>query len=135
VFLRRFEGGFVGGMGPVLEGMGMTRAELEAAMRTTGEIRAVVVDGEDAGSIWLELRDRTLHLHALLLEPAFRGRGVGGRVLAMVEEEFRGRADELELGVEHGNAAAEHLYESTGFTEVASPHSELGFRVLRRRLG
>lgn len=133
-FLRRFEQSFSGGMAAVLAGMGMTRAELEEAMRATGEIRAVVVDGDDAGSIWLELRDRTLHLHALLLDPAFRGRGVGTRVLGMIEDEYRGRADELELGVERGNAVAERLYESTGFTEVESPHAELGFRVLRRRL-
>jgi ribosomal protein S18 acetylase RimI-like enzyme len=133
-FLRCFEQSFSGGMEAVLAGMGMTRAELEVAMRATGEIRAVVVDGDDAGSIWLELRGRTLHLHALLLDPAFRGRGVGTRVLGMIEDEYRGRADELELGVERGNAVAERLYESTGFTEVESPHAELGFRVLRRRL-
>ena len=122
-------------MDPVLAGMGMTREELEQAMRATGEIRTVDVGGEDAGSVWLELRDRTLHLHALLLAPAFRGRGVGRRVLELVEDEYRGRADELELGVQRGNEAAEHLYEATGFTEVESPHGELGFRVLRRRLG
>ncbi|HXR12337.1 MAG TPA: GNAT family N-acetyltransferase [Gaiellaceae bacterium] len=133
-FLRRFEESFAGGMEAVLAAMGMARDELEEAMRATGEIRAVVVDGEDAGSIWLELRDRTLHLHALLLDLAFRERGIGTRVLGMIEDEYRGRADELELGVQRGNDAAEHLYEATGFSEVESPHAELGFRVLRRRL-
>jgi len=134
-FLRRFEESFAGGMEPVLEATGMTRAELEEAMRTTGEIRAVAVDGEDAGSVWLELRGRTLHLHALLLDSAFRGRGVGRTVLEQLGDEFRDRADELELGVEQGNTAAERLYEETGFVEVESPHAGLGFRVLRRSLG
>ncbi|HKB93680.1 MAG TPA: hypothetical protein VKC62_05550 [Gaiellaceae bacterium] len=50
------------------------------------------------------------------------------------EDEFRGRADEIELGVQRGNDAAEHLYEANGLTEVESPHGELGFRTLRRRL-
>lgn len=134
-FLQRFEGSFIGGMESVLEAMGIDRAELEQTMRETGEIRTVLVDGEDVGSIWLELRGRTLHLHALVLEPAARGSGVGGRVLALLEQEFRGRADELELGVQRGNEPARRLYEKTGFTEVESPHAELGFEILRRRLG
>ncbi|HXY80568.1 MAG TPA: GNAT family N-acetyltransferase [Gaiellaceae bacterium] len=133
-FLERFEGSFVGGMDPVLEAMGVGRAELEQTMRETGEIRTVLVNGEDVGSVWLELRGRTLHLHALVLEPSARGSGVGGRVLARLEQEFRGRADELELGVQRENEAARRLYEKTGFTEVESKHAELGFQVLRRRL-
>ena len=134
-FLHRFEGSFIGGMEPVLEALGVGRAELEQTMRETGEIRSVLLDGEDVGSVWLELRGRTLHLHALVLEPAARGSGVGGRVLAQLEREYRGRADELELGVQRGNEAARRLYEKTGFSEVESPHAELGFQVLRRRLG
>jgi ribosomal protein S18 acetylase RimI-like enzyme len=134
-FLQRFEDSFIGGMEPVLAAMGVDRAGLEQAMRETGEIRSVLVDGEEAGSIWLELRGRVLHLHALVLDPAVRGRGVGGRVLALLEQEFRGRADELELGVQRGNEPARRLYEKAGFTEVESPHDELGFAVLRRGLG
>jgi ribosomal protein S18 acetylase RimI-like enzyme len=133
-FLRRFASSFVGGMEPVLEAAGLDPAELDRAARETGEIRTVLLGGEDVGSVWLELRGRILHLHALVLEPEARGRGVGGRVLALLEEEFRGRADELELGVQRENEAARRLYEKTGFTEVESRHAELGFQVLRRRL-
>ena len=115
-FLRRFESGF------------------EQTMRETGEIRTVLLGGEDVGSVWIELRRRTLHLHALVLEPAARGSGVGGRVLAQLEREYRGRADELELGVQRGNEAARRLYEKSGPTEVESPHAALGFQVLRRAL-
>ena len=50
------------------------------------------------------------------------------------DDEFRGRADEIERGVQRGNDAAEHLYEATGLTEVESLHGELGLRTLRRRL-
>ena len=134
-FLRRFEDSFIGGMEPVLEALGVDRAELERTMRETGEIRTVLVDEEDVGSVWLELRGRILHLHALVLEPAARGSGVGGRVLAQLEQEFSERADELELGVQRENEAARRLYEKTGFVEVDSPHAELGFEILRRRLG
>lgn len=135
VFLRRFESGFVGGLDAVLAGMGTTRAELEEAMRTTGEIRTIAVSGEDAGSVWLELRGRVLHLHALLLDPAFRGLGIGRDVLGALEGEFAGCADEIELAVQRGNEPAERLYEGTGFHDVETRHAALGFRVLRRPLG
>jgi ribosomal protein S18 acetylase RimI-like enzyme len=132
-FLRRFEDSFLGAMEPVLEGMGTSRTELEQTIRDTGEIRVVLVDGEDAGSLWIELRERTLHVHALLLDPAFRRRGIGSRVLSLLEDEYLGRADELELGVQEGNEPAERLYEKAGFVEVGA-RPELGFRVLRRAL-
>ena len=121
-------------MDGVLEDLGISRAELEAAMRESGDIRAIVVDGEDAGSAWLELRGACVHVHALLLDPAFRGRGIGRHALDLVAEEFRGRADEIELAVERGNEPAERMYESAGFADVESPHAQLGFRVLRRRI-
>jgi len=133
-FRRRFEAAFLGDMDAALEGLGVSRAELEAAMKETGDIRSIDVGGEDAGSAWLELRGSCVHVHALLLDPAFRGRGIGRRALDLVAEEFRGRADEIELAVERGNAPAERLYESAGFVEVESPHGDLGFRVLRRRI-
>ena len=130
-FLRRFEDSFLGGIEPVLEGVGLSRDELVETMRETGDVLAVVVDGEEAGSLWLELRERTLHLHALLLDEVWRGRGVGRAVLDLLDEQFAGLADELELGVQEGNEPAERLYEGTGFREV-SAQPELGFRVLRR---
>ena len=52
-FLRRFEDSFLGGIEPVLEGLGLSRDELVETMRETGDILAVVVDGQEAGSVWL----------------------------------------------------------------------------------
>ena len=43
------------------------------------ELRQVDDDGSVAGYVWIEVRERTLHVHALLLEEEFRGRGLGGR--------------------------------------------------------
>ena len=132
-FLRRFEASFIGGMEPVLVAMGLTKATLEEHMRSTGRVRAVGVDGEVAGSIWTELRGRTLHLHALLLDEAYRGRGIGARVLSLLEDEVAGEADDVELGVQEANVAARRLYEKTGFREVGT-RPEIGFRILRKAL-
>ena len=111
--------------------LGLTADEVARLPHEVGELREVEESGEVAGYVWIELRERPLHVHALLLEPQFRGRGVGGRVLAGLEQEFRGRIDEIELGVEPGNAVALHLYERAGFERVGE---RLGFLIMRKRL-
>jgi GNAT superfamily N-acetyltransferase len=116
-FRERFEVSFIGGMEPVLATMGMTRSQLEERMRSVGRVRIVEVDGSEAGSAWTELTGRTLHLRALLLDEAFRGRGVGAAVLSLQES----------------NEQARRLYEKAGFHEQ-SARPEPGFRVLRKPL-
>ena len=111
--------------------LGLTAEEVARLPYEVGELREVEDGGEVGGYVWIELRDRTLHVHALLLEPQFRGRGIGGRVLAGLEEEFRGRIDEMELGVEPGNAPALNLYERDGFERVGE---RLGFLIMRKRV-
>jgi ribosomal protein S18 acetylase RimI-like enzyme len=111
--------------------LGLTPERVAELPREVGEVRTVEEDGSKAGYVWLELRERTLHVHALLLEEQFRGRGIGSRILAGLEDEFRGRVDEIELGVEPGNAAAMRLYERTGFERVGE---RLGFLIMRKRL-
>jgi ribosomal protein S18 acetylase RimI-like enzyme len=111
--------------------LGLTADEVARLPYEVGELREVEEDGATAGYVWLELRGRTLHVHALLLEPRFRGRGIGGRLFSELEEEFRGRIDQLELGVEPGNAPALRLYEHAGFERAGE---RLGFLILRKRL-
>jgi len=112
--------------------LGLTAEEVARLPHEVGELRTVEDEGATAGYVWIELRERTLHVHALLLEPQFRGRGIGSRVLAGLEDEFRGRIDEIELGVEPGNVPAVRLYERAGFEAVGA---RLGFRIMRKRLG
>jgi len=111
--------------------LGLTADEVARLPYEVGELREVEEDGEVAGYVWIELRGRMLHVHALLLEPRFRGRGIGGRVLRELEAEFGNRADEVELGVEQGNEPAQRLYERSGFEPVGE---RLGFLILRKRL-
>ena len=111
--------------------LGLTAEDVARLPHEVGELREVEEDGAVAGYAWIELRERTLHVHALLLEPEYRGRGIGGRVLRELEEEFRGRADEIELGVESGNEPARRLYERAGFERVGE---RLGFLILRKRI-
>jgi ribosomal protein S18 acetylase RimI-like enzyme len=111
--------------------LGLTLERVAELPREVGELRTVEEDGATAGYVWLELRERTLHVHALLLEPGFRGRGIGGRVLSELEDEFRERIDDVELGVEPGNTPALHLYERAGFEPMGE---RLGFLIMRKPL-
>jgi ribosomal protein S18 acetylase RimI-like enzyme len=109
--------------------LGLSREEYERLPHEVGELRQVEVGGAVAGFVWLEIRARELHLHALLLLPAFRGRGLGRRVLAALAERYDDEVDAFELGVEPGNAAARRLYEQGGFSYTDERE---GFLIMRR---
>lgn len=109
--------------------MGIRPEEVAALPRSVGELRQVEEDGRVAGYVWLELRERTLHVHALLLEPQSRGHGLGGRVLESLETELAGRIDEIELGVLPDNARALSVYQRAGFERV---DERLGFFIMRK---
>ena len=109
--------------------LGFTPEEAARLPHEVGELRQVDEDGRAAGFVWLEVRERTLHVHALLLEEEFRGHGLGGRVLAELEDELRGRIDEVELGVLPDNERALSLYEKAGFERVGE---RLGFLIMRK---
>jgi ribosomal protein S18 acetylase RimI-like enzyme len=111
--------------------LGLTRQEAAELPLQIGELRQVIEEGEVAGYVWIELRERTLHVHALLLEPEFRGQGLGARVLADLEDEFCDRIDEVELGVLPRNDRAIALYEHSGFERV---DDRLGFLIMRKAL-
>ena len=115
----------------IYDELGLT-TELAAKLpRTVGELRQIEEDGHVAGYVWLEHRERTLHIHALLLEEAFPGRGLGARVLAELENEFCSRIDDVELGVLPENRRAVALYERSGFQPI---DERLGFLIMRKQL-
>jgi ribosomal protein S18 acetylase RimI-like enzyme len=111
--------------------LGLTPEEAARLPREVGELRQLELDGPVVGYVWIELRERTLHVHALLLEPEYRGVGLGARVLAALEDEFGDRAGEVELGVLPDNDPALALYEKAGFDRVGE---RLGFLIMRKRL-
>jgi ribosomal protein S18 acetylase RimI-like enzyme len=109
--------------------LGLSKEQYERLPHEVGELQQVEVGDAVAGFVWLEIRARELHLHALLLVPAFRGRGVGRRVLAALADRYDGEVDVFELGVEPGNLAARRLYEHGGFSYADERD---GFLIMRR---
>lgn len=58
------------------------------------------------------------YLASIAVAGAARGRGVGGRLLAFVEDRFRPEARHFFLCVSSFNAGARRLYERSGYEEV-----------------
>ena len=112
------------------EHMGITKEDFIRLYRSTGEVRSVNQDDQLAGFVWIEHRDRELHIHGIILLCEWRGRGIGTRVLDLLEEEFGGRADCIELGVQTSNESALRFYERVGFAPIDA-ESPPGFAVLR----
>jgi len=113
--------------------LGMSREELEAAYQEIGEVRTVREGDVSVGTVWVELRDRELHIHGIVVDAEQRGRGIGTAILRGLESEFAGRIDVMELGVRLSNQEARRLYAREGFRD-ACVSTAPGFVVLRKRL-
>jgi ribosomal protein S18 acetylase RimI-like enzyme len=77
----------------------------------------VVVAGERAGRLYVDRRPGELRVIDISLLPAFRGRGLGGAILAGLQEEAAAAGRIVSLQVELSNPAA-RLYERLGFELV-----------------
>ncbi len=113
--------------------LGMTRDQFAEIYRTTGETRVVLDDGCAVGALWIEERGRQLHIHAIILRPEARGRGIGTRIIQSLTNEFSPRVDEIELGVQDSNAGAIRFYRRVGFRDVPV-ETMPGFTILRLAL-
>lgn len=98
---------------------GGIRARWVDSERGRREMLVAEHDGGIAGSVSLNVRKHApgyLHLFALDVSPALRGRGIGTALVAAVEEEARRRGLRgvcLDVGVE--NHGARRLYERLGY--------------------
>jgi ribosomal protein S18 acetylase RimI-like enzyme len=113
--------------------MGLTWPEFERLYESRGEVRTIRVEGAVAGYYWIERRGRELHLHAIIVLPKHRGRGIGGAALRGLEREFAGWVDVIERGVEQGNTGARSLYVREGFV-VEEVRPDLGFEIMRKHV-
>lgn len=116
-----------------MEMMHMSWEEFAALFQSQGKVMCICEDEKPAGFYWIEVRDRTLHLHALILLPEYRSRGIGSWVMKDLETQHREQVDEIELGVHDSNLRAKSLYERCGF-ETVRTLPELGFYIMRKKL-
>jgi ribosomal protein S18 acetylase RimI-like enzyme len=77
----------------------------------------IVVDGEDAGRLYVARLPGDIRVVDIAILPAFRGRGVGEKLLSDVLAEARAAGGKVTIHVEHQNRAR-HLYDRLGFVVV-----------------
>jgi len=76
----------------------------------------VEVDGEFAGYFQLDLKPGDIYLRMLVLEPAFRSKGLGARLLADLRRMSVQSRRRLSLRVFRVNGEAKRFYEREGWT-------------------
>lgn len=132
-FLQMFRENAESYIDDVLDLMDMDWGQFVQIFRTLGRIDCVYDDDECAGFYWTEKRDRTLHLHALILKDEFQGKGIGSQVLDKLLEDCVGEIDSIELGVHHSNRKAKELYEKFGFRTIQTLN-DLDFSIMQKNI-
>ena len=100
----------------------MERSFQDAADPLEPLLRGILieVDGQPAGYIYItqcysaEVGGRCVFLEEIYLMPAFRGRGLGGEILAWIERQYP-TARRFRLEVNDINRSAIRLYEKSGY--------------------
>ena len=118
-------------VGAVMEFLELDWQEFARLFGTVGEVRAIECDRRLAGFIWIEKRKRDLHVHGIILQPEYRGKGLGGRIFDDLAAEFRDDVDAFELGVRTSNDGAIRFYERRGF-RLHRTIEDVGFRIYRK---
>jgi len=92
----------------------------------------IIVDGRAIGRIYIDRGEKTISLIDISLLPAYRGRGIGTRLLRDLQREAAERNRQLRLHVDVGNRAG-RLYQRLGFEAVgeAGVYQEMEWRPVR----
>ncbi len=85
------------------------------------EFRIVVVDGSDAGRLYIHRRSDEIRIMDIALLPRFRRLGVGTRLLRDVMAEGAAARRRVTIHVETFNPAL-RLYQRLGFVEIGKTH-------------
>ena len=89
-------------------------------------------EGRAIGRLTLDRTTPDLYLVEISLLPEWRGRGVGGALIGLLQAEVRsGRAARIVLNVEGANSGAQRLYQRLGFAKSppTSPYPGLSIEM------
>ncbi len=93
-----------------------------AAQVAAGQVHVMVEDARILGYVVFESRDDHLHLENVAVDPALKGQGIGGALIAFVEAEAR-----------RAGLVAVELYTNRMMHENLAMYPALGYRETGRR--
>lgn len=82
-------------------------------------VSIIEVDGQPAGSLWVESTTDSMHIEELQIIPRLQGKGLGTATIMKVIKESAGRGLPVTLSVVPANPRAKQLYERLGFEVTA----------------
>ena len=78
------------------------------------EFLVIELEGERAGRLYIDRMEDEIRIVDIALLPAYRGGGIGGRMMAQILEEARAGGKKVSIYVEYFNPAR-RLYDRLGF--------------------
>lgn len=109
----------------------LNREQFKSSFKSIGEKTEVFVNNEFAGFFWTELRNKILHLHALIILEKFRNKGIGSYILHHLEN--TAKASKIELGVHKSNEMAKKLYYRKGYT-IVRKYEKIQYCILQKEI-
>ena len=108
---------------PLSEARAKAGAQVRALLPKDGQGRAhefyFLEDDGRVGTLWLAAHDEDIYVYDIFVDQEHRGRGVGSRVMAWIEEQAKERGvDSVSLSVFAHNEGAIRLYERLGYEVV-----------------
>ena len=117
----------------LMEQMGMSIEEFRDLLKTVGQVYSINCEQEVAGYYWVEQKGMEIHLHGIIVKDKYQRAGIGTMTLKMLEEEYKGRMEYIELCVHQANKGAIRLYEQLGYQTIAMKEDP-GFYIMRNNL-
>ena len=82
-------------------------------------VSIIEVDGELAGSLWVDPKPESVHIVELQIVPELQGKGLGTATMMTVIQDGATRGVPVTLSVVPANPRAKRLYERLGFEITA----------------
>lgn len=81
-------------------------------------IYKVELEGRIIASVRCHIKDDTLHVERLIVDPDLQGRGIGTKIMNEIERRYSHIVNRFELFTGHKSERSLHLYSKLGYKEV-----------------
>ena len=77
-----------------------------------------VLDGKIIASVRCFIKDHTLYIEKLIVDPDMQSNGIGTCIMLELESRYSGSVDRYQLSTGHKSARNLHLYTKLGYKEI-----------------
>jgi len=81
-------------------------------------IYKVAMGGKIIGSVRCSVKDATLFIGKLIVDPDLQNRGIGTHIMREIEKRYAATVRRIELSTGHKSARNLHLYRKLGYREI-----------------